>query len=91
MAISKSLADQRMEIRIGSEFKHEIEAAAAVLGISVSSFVSASALEVARRVRKEHSTAQMNNAERDAFLLLLSEPPEPTEALIDLMKTSVVI
>jgi uncharacterized protein (DUF1778 family) len=38
-----------------------------------------------------HSLTVMTDEEREAFLEMLANPPEPSEALVKLMNTSVTI
>lgn len=85
----ESAADQRLEIRLNREHKAEIEAAAAIQGMSVSAFTLTTALQAARKVRQEHNTTLMDDEERDAFVSLLAEASEPNRELRKLMRTRV--
>ena len=84
-------AGSRLEIRLDRDLKDEVEAAAAIQGLSVSAFVVATVLEAARKVRRDHQTTVMDDEERDAFLALLQNPPPPSEGLVALMATEVVL
>ncbi len=76
----------RINLRTSQEVKEMIERAAAAVGATVSSFMLQNATEVARRVLAEQEVIVMANRDRDAFLNALDHPPEPTQALIDLMR-----
>lgn len=84
-------ADSRLEVRLNQSFKEEVEEAAAIQGISVSAFVLSTVLDAARRVRREYQSSRMDDVERDAFIDLLNHPSTPSEELIGLMQTKVVL
>ncbi len=76
----------RINLRTSQEVKEMIERAAAAVGSTVSSFMLQSATEVARRVLAEREVIVLSDRDRDAFLNAIDNPPEPTQALIDLMR-----
>lgn len=63
-----------------------IERAAAIMGSTVSSFMLQNAYEAARRVVAQQEIITLSDRDRDAFLEALDNSPEPTQALIDLMR-----
>ena len=63
-----------------------IERAAALMGSTVSSFMLQNAYEAATRVVAQQEVITLSDRDRDAFLDMLDNPPEPTQALIDLMR-----
>lgn len=81
----------RVEFRMAADLKREIEEVAALVGVSLTTFATEALVEWARRVKREYAHTVLNDQERDAFLRLLAEPPEPNEALRDLMRTKVVL
>jgi uncharacterized protein (DUF1778 family) len=81
----------RIEFRMSSELKSEVEEAASLVGLSLTAFATEALLERARRVKREYSATVLNDEERDAFLKLLAEPAKPSEALRELMRTEVVL
>jgi uncharacterized protein (DUF1778 family) len=71
--------------------KSEVEEAAALIGVSLTAFATETLLERARRVKREHALTILGNEDRDVFIEMLTRPPKPSEALVDLMKTTKVI
>lgn len=78
----------RINLRTSPEVKALIERAAALMGTTVSSFISQTMYETSQRVVAEQDTLTLSDRDRDAFLAALDNPPAPTQALIDLMKLS---
>jgi uncharacterized protein (DUF1778 family) len=76
----------RINLRTSTELKDLIERAATMMGATVSSFMLQSSVDVARRVLAEQDIITLSDRDRDAFLNALDNPPEPTQALIDLMR-----
>lgn len=76
----------RINLRTSPEAKALIERAAAITGSTVSSFMLQNAYEAARRLVAEQEVITLSDRDRDAFLAALENPPEPTQALIDLMR-----
>ena len=80
-----STESARINLRTSPEAKALIERAAAIMGSTVSSFMLQNAYEAARRLVAEQEVITLSDRDRDAFLAALENPPEPTQALIDLM------
>lgn len=78
----------RINLRTSPEVKALIERAAALKGTTVSGFISQTMYETAQRVVAEQEVLTLSDRDRDAFLAALESPPEPTQALIDLLKLS---
>lgn len=76
----------RINLRTSPEAKALIERAAAIMGSTVSSFMLQNAYEAARRLVAEQEVITLSDRDRDAFLAALENPPEPTQALFDLMR-----
>lgn len=83
--MSKAEASARVEFRMSSSLKKEVEEAAALLGTTFTSFATEVLVERSRQVKREHNITMMGDQEREAFLQLISEPSEPNEALKKLM------
>ena len=66
--------------------KKNIQLAANINNVSVSKYVVDIALKQAREDIRKHETIVLGNKERDLVLKLLDNPPQPNEALIELMK-----
>ena len=79
----------RVEFRMASDLKQEVEEAAALMGATFTSFATDALLERARQVKRDHSLTVMGDEERDAFLQMLSGSPQVSEGLIKLMKAKV--
>ena len=76
----------RINLRTSPEAKALIERAAAIMGSTVSSFMLQNAYEAASRLIAQQEILTLSDRDRDAFLKALENPPEPTQALIDLMR-----
>lgn len=76
----------RINLRTSPEVKAMIERAASMTGATVSSFMLQNSTEMARRVLAQQDVITLSDRDRDAFLNALDNPPEPTQALIDLMR-----
>lgn len=76
----------RINLRTSPEAKALIERAAAIMGSTVSSFMLQNAYEAALRLVAQQDTITLSDRDRDAFLNALEKPPEPTQALIDLLR-----
>jgi uncharacterized protein (DUF1778 family) len=71
----------RLEARITAEQKGLIERAAAYQGRSVSDFVVATVQQAAKAVVQEHELLRLNESQSRAFVEMLLNPPEPSDAL----------
>ena len=76
----------RINLRTSPEAKALIERAAAIMGSTVSSFMLQNAYEAALRLVAQQDVITLSDRDRDAFLKALENPPEPTQALIDLKR-----
>lgn len=64
-------ADARLNFRLRTDLKQEIEAAAAQLGQSVSDFAVTTLVREARQVVHDQTITQLSNRDRDIFLAAL--------------------
>jgi uncharacterized protein (DUF1778 family) len=85
---SPSTDSARINLRTSPEVKALIERAAALMGSTVSSYISQTMYETSQRVVAEQDTLTLSDRDRDAFLNALENPAKPTQALIELMKLS---
>ena len=83
--MTTSTESARINLRTSPEAKALIERAAAIMGSTVSGFMLQNAYEAATRVVAQQEVITLSDRDRDAFLAMLDNPPEPTQALIDLM------
>lgn len=83
----------RMEQRTKPHVKAKIKAAAALLGIDETSFITSVAYQEAEAVIAEHSRTKLTQADAEQILSALENPPRPTpelKKLFDLHEKSVV-
>jgi uncharacterized protein (DUF1778 family) len=76
----------RINLRTSPEVKALIERAAALMGTTVSSYISQTMYETSQRVIDEQDTLLLSQADFEAFVAACENPPKPTEALIKLMR-----
>lgn len=75
----------RINLRTSPEAKALIERAAAIMGSTVSSFMLQNAYEAARRIVADKDTLMLSQQAFESFVATCENPPEPTEALRELM------
>lgn len=85
-SVTSNTESARINLRTSPEVKDLIERAAAMMGATVSSFMLQNSTDMARRVLAQQDVITLSDRDRDAFLKALDNSPEPTEALIDLMR-----
>jgi len=76
----------RIELKTSPQVKSELERAAAISGISLTAFVIQQASEAARRISEEADTVRLNQEAWSKLNEVIDNPPEPTDALRELMK-----
>jgi uncharacterized protein (DUF1778 family) len=86
MPTSRPPESVRINLRASPEAKAMIERAAALMGTTVSAFMLQNAYEAAQRLVAEWEVITLSDQDRDAFLAALENPPEPNEALKNLMR-----
>jgi len=79
---------ERIDIRISEDAKRVIEKAASFGGKTVSAYIVEKSLSSARDDIREMESLTLSSNDRDMFFSLLSNPPQPNDALISLMKSS---
>ncbi len=83
----KIVRNERFDMTLSSEEKEAFTEAAELEGFStLSQFVRAVVTRAARRIRREHSELFTSMEDRKRFRELMLNPPEPNEALVDLLK-----
>lgn len=75
----------RINLRTSPEVKAMIERAAAIMGSTVSSYISQSMYETSSRIVANTDTLMLSQEAFEAFIAVCENPPEPTEALRKLM------
>lgn len=91
MAKTQTQETARVEFRMPPKLKQEVEEAAALVGLTFTSFATEALIARSRQVKRDHTLTKMGDQERDAFLMLISNPPEPSEALAKLMQAKVTL
>lgn len=77
-------SDARIEFRLPSQLKREIEQAAMLQNRSLTDFATAALADAARRVladHAQHEQVQLSNRDRDGFLAMLDADAAPNKAL----------
>lgn len=72
---------ERVDFRLDPEHKALIERAAAYRGETMTGYAVSTLVREAQRVVREHEVVTLSDRDRDRFLELLDNPPEPTDAL----------
>ena len=78
-------SNARIEFRLPSRMKKEIERAATAQNRSLTDFATTVLSEAARQVLAEqarHEHVRLSNRDRDRFLAMLDAPPVPNAALL---------
>jgi uncharacterized protein (DUF1778 family) len=78
--------NDRIELRLTSEQKTEIERAAAIAGTSVTDFSVPLLVRQASEVIRHERELQMSRDAWDAFNLILDAPAKPLAGLADLLQ-----
>jgi len=70
---------------MSKEIRQLLRQAAAIEGVDLASFVLEAALEEARKLLAQHETIVLTNAGMAALAGVLTNPRQPTQAMMDLM------
>ena len=76
----------RLNFRLPIELKERIEKAAIISGVTVTDFAVNILANSADEVLEKHQTRTLSNKDRDIFLEMLENPPQPNEALLNAVK-----
>lgn len=76
----------RVDLRVSPEQKELLERAAFLRGLSLSSYLLSNSIEAAIKDIESHSKFVLSDNDRDLFLSLMENPPEPNQALKSAMK-----
>ena len=89
MLLKRILTMERINISITSTQKALLEYAAELKHVSLSSYMLTSSLQQAQLDLTESEVLVLSNRDRDLVLAALENPPEPNEALRNLLALSV--
>lgn len=78
--------EARVEFKTSQKIKDLLMNAATLSGLDLTSFILKNSEEKAREVIAQHQELILNKAAQEKFIDILTNPPKPTEALIDLMR-----
>ena len=76
----------RLDLRIDQDQKELLERAASLRGLSLSSYLLSNSIEAATKDIKSHEKLVLSDNDRDLFLSLMENPPEPNQALKSAMR-----
>ncbi len=71
----------RLNFRLPPEIKERIENAALISGVTVTDFAINALANTAEEVLEKHQSRVLSDRDREIFLAMLENPPEPNEAL----------
>lgn len=80
MAVSRT-KNERIDIRLSASNKDDLLRAAAMLGLSLSDFVTMRSLEAAHEILRRRTEIKMSKKDVERFVRALEEDAEPNEAL----------
>lgn len=80
--MKKDRKDARIDIRLDSQIKERIERAAALRNVDVSSFILSRVVPAADEEIAAHERLILSDRDRDLFLKLIANPPEPSKKLV---------
>ena len=83
MSTSKT---NRIDLRVNQEQKNLLETAASIKGISLSAYLLANCLEIAKEDIAKYQKLILSDRDRDLFLLLIANPPKPNQDLAKAME-----
>ena len=76
----------RLDLRIDQDQKELLERAASLRGLSLSSYLLSNSIEAATKDIESHEKLVLSDNDRDLFLSLMENPPEPNQALKSAMR-----
>lgn len=83
--MSVSSKTNRIDLRVNQEQKELLETAASIKGISLSAYLLANCLEIAKADIAEHQKLVLSDRDRDLFISLIANPPKPNQDLVEAM------
>ena len=76
----------RLDLRIDQDQKELLERAASLRGLSLSSYLLSNSIEAATKDIESYEKLVLSDNDRDLFLSLMENPPEPNQALKSAMR-----
>ena len=84
--MASTVKSERLELRLTSDQKHDIEQAAAISGRSVTDFSVPLLVEEAGEIIRQERELKMSKHALDEFNRALDEPAKPLTGLADLLR-----
>ena len=84
--MSASSKTNRIDLRVSREQKEILETAASIKGVSLSAYLLANCLQIAKADLAEHQKLVLSERDRDLFLSLIANPPKPNQSLVAAMQ-----
>ena len=84
--MSASPKTNRIDLRVSKEQKELLETAASIKGLSLSSYLLTNCLSIAQADIVEHQKLVLSDRDRDLFLSLVANPPQPNQDLVAAMQ-----
>lgn len=84
--IEKQTQAARLNFRLPNEIKEQVENAALLSGVTVTDFAITALAGAAEEVLEKHQKRVLSTRDRDIFLKMLENPPEPNRALLEAVK-----
>ena len=83
---SSNSKEKRIDLRVSQAQKALLERASELKGISLSAYLLSHGLAAAQADIEKHQKLVLSDTDRDLFLQLLANPPQPEKALRSAMK-----
>lgn len=84
--MSASPKTNRIDLQVSKEQKELLETAASIKGLSLSSYLLTTCLSIAQADIVEHQKLVLSDRDRDLFLSLIADPPQPNKDLVTAMQ-----
>lgn len=84
--MSASSKTNRIDLRVSREQKEILETAASIKGVSLSAYLLANCLQIAKADLAQHQKLVLSERDRDLFLSLIANPPKPNPSLVEAMQ-----
>ena len=78
---TQAINSTRIDFRTTADVKALIERAATLQGLAVSEYIKSVIVSKSHEIVEQHQTRRLSDRDRDRFLMLLDNPPEPNAAL----------
>ena len=84
--MSDSPKKNRIDRQVSQDLKEVLEPAASINGLSLSSYLQENCLASAQKDTAENQQLVLSDRDRDLFLSLIENPPQPNQNLVAAMQ-----